>query len=110
MNPSITRQRIQRCRAFKQGFLTNALNPKAILIFLTLLPQFMTQDIVPVLQLLEMGAIIAALCLIWYLCLAQILGRVRRVFLAPNFQRWLRCLSGMLFLGFGLRLAFARNE
>lgn len=97
-------------RAFRQGFLTNALNPKAILYFLTLLPQFMAQDAAAAPQLLEMGAITALECLVWYLFLAQILGRVRRVFAAPRFQRWLHRVTGAVFLGFGLRLAFARNE
>lgn len=97
-------------RAFRQGFLTNALNPKAILIFLTLLPQFMAPaaDVAP--QLLEMGAIIAVECLVWYLFLAQILGSVRRVFGNPRFQLWLHRVTGAVFLGFGLRLALARND
>ncbi|MDE5879491.1 MAG: LysE family transporter, partial [Desulfovibrio sp.] len=103
-------QQVSLRRAFRQGFLTNALNPKAILIFLTLLPQFMAQDVAAAPQLLEMGAIIAALCLVWYLFLAQILGRVRRVFAHPRFQRWLHRVTGAVFLGFGLRLALARNE
>lgn len=30
-----------RRRAFRQGFLTNALNPKAVVFFLTMLPQFL---------------------------------------------------------------------
>ncbi|MDE7241768.1 LysE family transporter, partial [Desulfovibrio sp.] len=97
-------------RAFRQGFLTNALNPKAILYFLVLLPQFMVADGAPAPQLLEMGAITAIECLVWYLFLAQVLGRVRRVFANPRFQRWLARVTGAVFLGFGLRLALARND
>lgn len=97
-------------RAFRQGFLTNALNPKAILYFLTLLPQFMSPVVPAEPQLLEMGVIIAIECLVWYLFLAQILGRMRRVFASPRFQRWLHRVTGAVFLGFGLRLALARND
>ncbi|MDE7370559.1 MAG: LysE family translocator [Desulfovibrio sp.] len=97
-------------RAFRQGFLTNALNPKAILYFLTLMPQFMSPVAPAEPQLLEMGAITALECLVWYLFLAQILGRVRRVFAAPRFQRWLHRVTGAIFLGFGLRLALAGND
>lgn len=92
--------------AFRQGFLTNALNPKAILVFLTLLPQFMTPSASPAPQLLEMGAIIAALCLGWFLFLAQILGRVRQIFSRRHFRLWLNRLTGAVFIGFSLRLAF----
>ena len=98
------------CRAFRQGFLANALNPKAILIFLTLLPQFMVQDAHPSLQLLEMGIINAVLCLAWFLFLAQILGRARRMFENPRFQRWLHRLTGTVFLAFGIRLAAAQGD
>lgn len=97
-------------RAFRQGFLTNALNPKAILYFLTLLPQFMSPVAPAEPQLLEMGVITAVECLVWYLVLAQVFGRVRRVFAAPRFQRWLHRVTGAIFLGFGLRLALAGND
>ena len=97
-------------RAFRQGFLTNALNPKAILYFLTLLPQFISPVAPAEPQLLEMGVITTVECLVWYLFLAQILGRVRRVFAAPRFQRWLHRVTGAIFLGFGLRLALAGND
>lgn len=97
-------------RAFRQGFLTNALNPKAILIFFTLLPQFMTDTAHPTLQLLEMGVINAVLCLVWFLFLAQVLGRARRLFAAPRFQCWLRRLTGTVFLTFGIRLATAQAD
>ncbi|MBD5538569.1 MAG: LysE family translocator [Desulfovibrio sp.] len=97
-------------RAFRQGFLTNALNPKAILYFLVLLPQFMAPAASAGPQLLEMGVITALECLVWYLFLAQILGRMRRVFANARFQRWLHRVTGTIFLGFGLRLAFAGND
>ena len=97
-------------RAFRQGFLTNALNPKAILYFLTLLPQFMSPAAPAEPQLLEMGVITAIECLVWYLFLAQVLVRVRRAFANPRFQRWLHRVTGAVFLGFGLRLALARND
>ena len=97
-------------RAFRQGFLTNALNPKAILYFLTLLPQFISPVAPAEPQLLEMGVITTVECLVWYLFLAQILGRVRRVFAAPRFQRWLHRVTGAIFLGFGLRLTLAGND
>lgn len=34
-----------RRRAFRQGFLTNALNPKAVVFFLTMLPQFLVKNV-----------------------------------------------------------------
>lgn len=108
--PGVATPALPSGRAFRQGFLTNALNPKAILFFLTLLPQFVSPNTAPEPQLLEMGAIIALECLVWFLFLAQVLGRVRRVFANPRFQLWLNRVTGAVFLGFGLRLALAGND
>lgn len=97
-------------RAFKQGFLTNLLNPKAVLIFMTFLPQFMNPRMPLAPQFLELGAIMAALCLFWYVPLAYMLGQIRRTFENPVFQQWLQRCTGVLFIAFGLKLAATRSE
>lgn len=97
-------------RAFKQGFLTNLLNPKAVLIFLTFLPQFMNPHMPLVPQFLELGGIMSLLCLLWYVSLAYILGQVRRAFENPRFQQWLHRCTGVVFIAFGLKLAAAHAD
>lgn len=97
-------------RAFKQGFLTNLLNPKAVLIFMTFLPQFMDPHMPLAPQFLELGAIMSALCLFWYVPLAYMLGQVRRTFENPVFQQWLQRCTGALFIAFGLKLAAAHSD
>ena len=99
-----------RWRAFKQGFLTNLLNPKAVLIFLTFLPQFMNPHMPLVPQFLELGGIMSLLCLLWYVSLAYILGQVRRAFENPRFQQWLHRCTGVVFIAFGLKLAAAHAD
>lgn len=96
--------------AFKQGFLTNLLNPKAVLIFLTFLPQFMNPHMPLVPQFLELGGIMSLLCLLWYVSLAYILGQVRRAFENPRFQQWLHRCTGAVFIAFGLKLAAAHAD
>lgn len=97
-------QKVSLRLAFKQGFLCNVLNPKAILIFFIMLPQFMTQNEPPAPQLLEMGIITALLCLAWYLFLAQALGKICHFFTKRGFRIWLQRLTGIAFLFFGFRL------
>ncbi|WP_299393045.1 LysE family translocator [uncultured Desulfovibrio sp.] len=87
-----------RGRAFRQGFLTNVLNPKAVLSFLTLLPQFMTHSAPLAPQFLALGGMLALFCLIWFSALAWLLGRIRRVFSSPVFQRRLHLGAGCVFL------------
>ena len=94
-------------KCFMQGFLTNVLNPKAVIIFLTILPQFMDPAVPLGPQFLTLGGIISGLCLLWYVPLAYVLGRVRRLFESARFQTWLQRCTGAIFIAFGLKLATA---
>lgn len=97
-------------RSLWAGFLTNVLNPKAVLYFMVLLPQFISPDRPLMGQFLELGLISALLCVVWYLLLANLLAKVRNVFTRPSFQRWLHRITGGIFILFGLRLALAKAE
>lgn len=99
-----------RSRSLWAGFLTNVLNPKAILYFMVLLPQFIATDRPLAGQFLELGLISAFLCAAWYLFLANLLAKVCRVFARPAFQRWLHRVTGGIFIMFGLRLALEKAE
>ena len=92
---------------FGQGFLTNALNPKAVLIFLTFLPQFMDPHAPLAPQFLTLGSIMSGLCLFWYVPLAYMLGRIRHIFETSRFQKWMQRCTGLVFIAFGLKLATA---
>ncbi|MBO5491388.1 MAG: LysE family translocator [Desulfovibrio sp.] len=94
-------------RCFAQGFLTNALNPKAVILFLTFLPQFMDPAAPLGPQFLTLGGIMSGLCLVWYVPLAYMLGRIRRLFASDRFQTWLQRCTGVIFIAFGLKLATA---
>ncbi|MDY0260334.1 MAG: LysE family translocator [Desulfovibrio sp.] len=95
---------------FCQGFLTNALNPKAVIIFLTFLPQFTDPHAPLAPQFLELGGIMSALCLFWFVPLAYMLGRVRHIFENSRFQLWLQRFTGFIFIAFGLKLAAAQSR
>ena len=97
-------------RAFYTGFLTNALNPKAILYFMVLYPQFLQTSEPVFFQFLEMGLLTAFICVAWYVAVAQLLGRIRRLFSSSAFQRWLMRGTGGIFIIFGLKLATQKLE
>lgn len=96
---------------FRQGLLTNLLNPKVALFFLALFPQFMRPD--------PDTAIYQALILAFVLSfaggvvnggIALIAGRLGE-WLArrPGFVRWQNRLLGGVFAAMALRLAFDRR-
>lgn len=91
--------------AFRQGFLTNLLNPKVGLFFLAFVPLFVDPARSPAwLQMLILGPLLPAIALPFYALLipaaARIAGRLR----ASSAGRWLDGAAGTLFLGLGLRL------
>ena len=90
-------------KAFRQGFLTN---PKVILYFLTFFPQFVVHDaeMSVTAQLFVLGV---SCCLVtggWFIFLSLMLSRVRRYFESETFRRWLERITGVIFLGFSVKL------
>ena len=96
--------------AFAQGVLTNILNPKVALFFLALLPQFITPaGAGKPLPFLMLGATFITTGTLWCLVLAVAAARLRAFFLRrPGVRTWLDRVTGALFLGLGLRLAWTR--
>lgn len=91
--------------AFRQGFVTNLLNPKVGLFFLAFVPLFVDPGRSPAwLQMLILGPMLPATALPFYALLipgaARIAGRMR----ASAAGRWLDGAAGTLFLGLGIRL------
>ncbi|MEG3632720.1 LysE family translocator [Micromonospora palythoicola] len=91
--------------AFRDGLLCNALNPKAAVFFVALLPQFLPADagLVPMLAL---SAIAVAITVGWFLTVANLVAAARRAFSRPATRRLVDGLSGALLIGLGVRLVF----
>ena len=96
---------------FFKGFWTNALNPKVALFFLAFVPQFIAPDasnkaLVFVLQ----GALFTFNALPINFGYA-VLGAwaARRLTLVQRGMHWLERMAGLMFVGFGLKLALTDN-
>jgi len=96
---------------FYQGFWTNALNPKVALFFLAFVPQFIAPAVDnKTLAFLLLGLLFNFNALWvnfgWALAAAWLAGRVGAV---QRTMHWLDRAAGLLFIGFGLKLAFSDN-
>jgi threonine/homoserine/homoserine lactone efflux protein len=87
--------------AFRQGMLTELLNPKTALFFLTFLPQFVQPERGPVApQLLALGCVSVALNSGADLVVAALGGRIRTA-LSPRWWRRQRLASGCTLIALG---------
>lgn len=94
------------CSPWREGFLTNLLNPKTAAFYLAVLPQFVGSHH-PALRSLLLASIHIGLSLVWYLGLAMATGGARRWIRRPRVRRSLDAVSGTVLAALGLRLAFA---
>jgi RhtB (resistance to homoserine/threonine) family protein len=91
----------------RQGFVTNALNPKVALFFLAFLPQFVDQTAPSkALALFFLGVIFNANGTLWNLVVAVVTARATRMVRgARSYQRFIDGTIGAIFIAFGIKLA-----
>ncbi|WP_054543425.1 LysE family translocator [Aeromonas dhakensis] len=94
-------------RIFRQGLLTNVLNPKVALFFLAFVPQFIAPDAPQkVLAFIVLGCIFNINGMIWCHLLAFSTAYAsRKVMLPARLSTWLNRVMGGLFVGLGIKLA-----
>lgn len=96
---------------YRQGLLTNVLNPKVALFFLAFLPQFVAPDAADkTLAFLFLGAIFNFNGMLWCLLLAWTSAvAAQKVKTSQQVKLWLYRTVGALFVALGAKLALSRN-
>lgn len=92
-----------------RGLFTNLLNPKVGVFYVSFLPQFVPAHVAAAPFMVLLAAIHAALGLGWFAILTLVSRPLRRAIERPAVVRWLDRATGVVFLGFGARLALARR-
>ena len=90
--------------AFRQGLVSNILNPKIAVFFTSLLPQFVGAHSSAG-SLLLLGLLFNAMGVGWLSCYATVVARGRNVLVRPRVRRMLDRISGLVLVGLGTRLA-----
>jgi threonine/homoserine/homoserine lactone efflux protein len=94
----------------RQGFLSNALNPKVALFFVTFLPQFLAADgPAPWAQALALSVIFAVLYLSWFTLYVLVVEQLGRLLQRPRVKTAIERVTGVLLVGLALRLANAHQ-
>lgn len=95
--------------AFRQGLLSNLLNPKIALVFTTLIPQFVEPGDPAVAQTILLAAIFIGMGLVWLTSYALLVAQVGELLRRPVVRRALNATIGTVLTAFGVRLALERR-
>lgn len=96
--------------AYKQGLLSNILNPKVALFFLTFLPQFVKNGENTTQQLIMMGFIYTLLSIAWFFVFVFLINYVRKWLMSPKVQGIMDKTTGLVLIVFGLKLALTKQH
>lgn len=92
--------------AFRQGLLTNLLNPKIAAFYVGVLPLLVPHGAPRALALATLVLCYVVLGLIWLGLCSVIVARGSRVLSRPRVRAWLDRVTAVVLLGFASRLAF----
>ncbi|GAA4856162.1 LysE family translocator [Saccharopolyspora cebuensis] len=94
-----------RLAALRSGLVTNLLNPKVGVFYMSLLPQFIPAQS----QSAAWGAVLVAIhltfTLVWLPGLVWAAGRARTFFLRQRVRRWMDRITAGVLLGLGVKMA-----
>jgi RhtB (resistance to homoserine/threonine) family protein len=96
-------------RPFREGVLTNVLNPKVAVFYLAFLPQFIEPGDSVLAKSLLLAAIHIAMGLVWLSVIAVAVDRAQRFVTHPRVRRWIDGVCGTVLVALGVRLALARR-
>lgn len=92
---------------FLRGFMTNILNPKVVIFYLALLPQFVREELGHVgIQVFLLGCIHNVIGVSFLIVIGLAAGKASNWIGKTCLGRWLDGVAGVLFLGLAARLAF----
>ncbi|RNF35793.1 LysE family translocator [Paracoccus methylarcula] len=102
------RHRRSLWRAYVEGLLTNGLNPKVSMFYLAVFPQFIPTSGHPVASAFLLVFLHSAINVIWFGAMVLLFSRLTGLARSSSVQRWLKGVTGVVFIGFGAKLASYR--
>lgn len=92
-----------------RGYLTNLLNPKVGVFYVSFLPQFLPAHVTAGPFIFLLAALHAAMGLVWFAALILATRPIARALRRPAVVRRLDRLTGLVFVSFGVKLALVRQ-
>lgn len=93
---------------FKQGFLTDILNPKVAIFFLSFFPQFVEPGNGTFVPFLIMGITFTLLSAIWLFIYVYLINQIGAFMKKPKVKNVIEGITGIIIIGFGIKLAMEK--
>lgn len=92
-------------RSFREGFLSNVLNPKAVIFYMAFLPQFINPSEPPLVQSLLIAGLHFCVGMAYQCLLAAMVNKARAMLQRPMVSKIVDGLTGSFLMFLGLKLA-----
>ncbi|MEG7333485.1 LysE family transporter [Bacillus subtilis] len=89
--------------SFMQGSLSNILNPKTVLVYVTIMPQFINLKGNINQQLIILASILTLLAVLWFLFLVYMIDFAKKWMKNSKFQKAFQKVTGIILVGFGIK-------
>ena len=100
---------IDRRSAYRQGLLSNLLNPKIAILFVTLLPQFVASGEPRIQTTATLAATFVAIALVWMRLYSLAIEPVARILRRGSVGTWIERVTGGLLVAIGVGVALERR-
>jgi threonine/homoserine/homoserine lactone efflux protein len=94
-----------RAQAFRQGLMSNLLNPKIALIFLTLIPQFVSPGESPFATTAVLAAAFLGMGILWWRIFSLAVGGLGSLMARERVRTIVERVTGVVLIGLGVRVA-----
>ncbi|WP_079505057.1 homoserine/threonine efflux transporter [Mesobacillus jeotgali] len=89
--------------SFMQALLSNVLNPKTVLVYITVMPQFINLNGNVDQQLIVLASILTSLAVLWFLTLVYVIDYAKKWLHNSKFQKVFQKSTGLILVGIGVK-------
>ena len=94
--------------AYIEGLLTNALNPKVSIFYIAAFPQFLPLESTTAANVFLLVFLHSMINLVWFSAMVLVFSRLSGFVRSGRAERWIKAITGVVFIGFGMKLAATR--
>ncbi|MGF1763690.1 LysE family translocator [Aliivibrio kagoshimensis] len=96
-------------RSFREGLLSNVLNPKTAIFYLAFLPQFIDPSYSAIAQSMILAALHFMIAMVWQTIVALLVEKAKRIMANPAVNRRIESITGAVLIALGAQLIINRQ-